>query len=85
MRLDSYELDGLDDWDNDGVAVRSGGHDSGAREISFGGYASAGSSGYGAGDAGREGMLFAGASGSAGETAGTDELDIPAFLRRASR
>jgi len=81
-RVDNYELDGLE--------LES--QDSGTREFTFGGYATAGGSrpmahehgapepagGAVAGGA----MLFAGASGSNAEHAGADELDIPAFLRR---
>jgi cell division protein FtsZ len=85
VRLDSYELDGLDmePWEPGAyvppAAVK---HEAPAREFTFGGYAS-GAATYVSAEPAREATLFAGAS--AGHTAHseTDELDIPAFLRRS--
>ncbi len=56
-----------------------------AREFTFGGYATAGESRAVAHDYGAQepAALFAGASGSVAEHPETDELDIPAFLRRS--
>jgi len=53
-----------------------------AGAFTFGGYMPAARE-YGAPEPARETMLFAGASGSHGGHAETDELDIPAFLRRS--
>jgi cell division protein FtsZ len=78
-RIDAYELDGpeMEAADSYGAVARvSSTQDSGARELSFGGYASAGESRTVA----AEPAMYAGASGSHAET---DELDIPAFLRRS--
>jgi cell division protein FtsZ len=81
-RIDAYELDGpeMEAADSYGAVARaSSTQDSGAREFSFGGYASAGESRTVA----AEPAMYAGASGSHAEHAETDELDIPAFLRRS--
>jgi cell division protein FtsZ len=81
-RIDAYELDGPEMEAADsygGVARVSSTQDSGPREFSFGGYASAGESR----SVVAEPALFAGASSSAAGHAETDELDIPAFLRRS--
>jgi cell division protein FtsZ len=81
-RIDAYELDGpeMEAAGSYGAVARaSSTQDSGAREFSFGGYASAGESRTVA----AEPAMYAGASGSHAEHAETDELDIPAFLRRS--
>jgi hypothetical protein len=81
-RIDAYELDGaeMQAADSYGAVARAASpQDSGAREFSFGGYASAGESRAVA----AEPAVFAGASSSAAGSGETDELDIPAFLRRS--
>ena len=85
-RLDSYELDGpeMEEAESRDAGRFSGARDSEARAF---GYATAGAASesretvreYGV----REPALFAGASNSHAEQAATDELDIPAFLRRS--
>ena len=76
MRHDVYGADGLEGAD-------SIEHGEGSRDFAFGGYASAGESRSMAREDGPP-ALFAGASaGSHVEQQGTDELDIPAFLRRS--
>ena len=86
-RIDAYELDGpeMEAADSYGSVARvSSTQDSGAREFSFGGYAPAGESRPGVREhAVVEPGLFAGASSSAAGHVETDELDIPAFLRRS--
>ena len=82
-RLDSYELDALElgPAESNGPAARTAG-------FTFGGYATEGESRsmvreYMEPEPVREAMPFAGASGAVAEHAETDELDIPAFLRRS--
>jgi cell division protein FtsZ len=84
-RVDSYELDGpeMDAADHYGPVTRVTSTPDSAREFSFGGYASAGESRAVVQEPVREAALFAGASNSHAEHPETDELDIPAFLRRS--
>jgi cell division protein FtsZ len=87
-RLDSYELDALElgPPEGNGSGTRAAG-------FTFGGYATAGESRtmarepvvreYSAPEPAHEPMMAVAASGAAGEHSETDELDIPAFLRRS--
>ena len=76
MRHEVYGTGGLEGTD-------SSEHGEGSRDFAFGGYASAGESRSMAREDGPP-ALFAGASaGSHVEQQATDELDIPAFLRRS--
>jgi cell division protein FtsZ len=85
-RLDSYELDGLDQepWEPGMyVPVPLETKAEPAREFTFGGYATGVSTTYVTAEPVRDAGLFAGASAGHLEQTASDELDIPAFLRRS--